>query len=311
MTDDGGMRTWSHGITLGIALGLALAGACKDDGGTGPVAEDDAPQRVAAAVCDAWASCMCQDFAAFADRFDSDADCRTEIAEGLQDDLDAGNEAMLTYHGACIGLSIDAVARVDCSTLFEVLLDDELIMASEDLQACKLFYGEGEAGDACTEPDGGPGDSCGSDLVCNAGTCAIRESAGAEGEDCEGLGQGDCRDGLVCLDVDGDGQDTCTDLPLAGETCLGTGDLCDIEAYCDQADKTCRALPAAGADCAPFASVLGATCTTGSLCVDDVCELAPAPGEACMGVCQLGASCSNGTCAKDPPLICQIYGSND
>jgi hypothetical protein len=288
-------RRWSHGVTCGIGLGFALAIACKDDGGTGSVPEDDAPQRVAAAVCDAWAACECADFPMFADRFDSDADCRTEMAEEIQDDIDAGNEAMLTYQGACIGLVIDAVAAADCSTAIALALDESLVDAVEDIFTCKLFYG-----------DGGP------DLDCIAGTCAIRDQGEAEGAACTGENtQGDCAFGLVCLDLDGNDETTCADLPAAGETCLGTLDLCDLESFCDQADKRCRSLPVAGSACAPFAGLLG-TCAPGSICVDEMCEAAPAPGESCTGFCELGSSCdAAGTCRRDPPIVCQQYGVND
>ena len=246
MRDDGGMRKWSHGITVGIGLGIALAGACKDDEGTGEVPEDDAPARVAAAVCDAWVACSCEDFAMFADRFDSEGDCRTEIAEDLQDDIDSGNDAGLTYQGACIGLWIDALDALDCATLGQLVLDQGLVAAVADIQQCKLFYGDAGPGDPCTGVQGSNGDSCERDLVCDQGTCAIVDSGRAEGENCEGDGQGDCATGLLCFDVDGDDQRTCTALPAAGATCLGIADLCDLDTFCDQADKTCRPLPAAG-----------------------------------------------------------------
>jgi len=304
MTDDGGMRTWSHGITIGIGLGLALAGACKDDGGTGPVDEGDAPSEVAARFCAAWYACDCD---GFAQRYDSQADCETEIAEGIQDDIDDGNAAMLTYHAACPGIWIDAIDTLQCQTLFEAALDAGSVAAARELAECKLFYGDRGAGEPCEEMPDVPGDDCEVDLVCENGTCAVRAEPPGPGDACtEGEG---CGDSVLCLDLDGDGAFVCEALPQAGETCLGMLDLCDLEFYCDQTDKTCVPLPGVGEACGPIGTL---RCGEGAVCgAGDMCEAAPGAGEPCTLVCDVGLTCDQGVCAVTPPLVCGGFASND
>lgn len=304
MVDDGGMRTWSHGITIGMGLGLALAGACKDDGRHGPVDQGDAPGQIAARFCAAWFGCDCD---GFAERFDSMADCETEIAEQVQDDIDDGNGAGLTYHSDCPGIWIDAIDTLSCQTFFEAALDQDSLDAGRNLAECKLYYGDEGAGQPCDEMPGVPGDDCEVDLVCNGGTCAVRTDPGTQGEDCSQ--QDPCADGHFCLDLDGDGAELCERLPQLGETCLGTLDLCDLEFYCDQTDKTCVALPTVGEPCGPMGTL---RCGEGSVCgAGDMCEAAPGAGEPCVLVCDTGLTCDAGVCAVAPPLVCGGFASND
>jgi hypothetical protein len=304
MTDDEGMRTWSHGITLGIGLGLALAGACKDDG-TGPVDESDAPGEVAARYCAAYYGCDCDGFTM---RFDSMADCETEIAESVQDDIDDGNAAGLTYQAACPGIWIDAVNTLECQTLLEILNDPDSVAAGQAFAECKLFYGTGAAGEPCEDDPEVPGDDCEIDLVCESGTCAVRARPLDVGDACM-PSTDTCESNAFCLDIDADGDSVCEALPQLGETCLGMLDFCDIEFYCDQADKTCIALPGVGEACAPLGT---GRCTEGAVCgAGDMCEAAPGAGEACTDICDVGLMCENNVCAVAAPLVCGGFAGGD
>ncbi|HET6583480.1 MAG TPA: hypothetical protein VFG69_08530 [Nannocystaceae bacterium] len=299
------MRTWSHGITVGIGLGLALAGACKDDGGNGPVGQADAPSEVAARFCAAYFECACEDFT---QRFDSMGDCQTEIAEQVQDDIDDGNGAMLTYQADCPGIWIDAVDTVACQTLVEASLDSGSVAAVAALAQCKLFFGERTAGQSCDALPDVSGDDCQVDLVCVNGTCAVREDLD-EGEACMPDGTPACGDGLFCYDVDGNGDSACERLPVAGETCLGMLDLCDLDLYCDQANKTCVALPGVGEACGPMGTL---RCGQGAVCgTDEMCEAAPGAGEPCTLFCDVGLNCEEGICAVASPLVCGGFAGND
>jgi hypothetical protein len=300
------MRNWSHGITVGIGLGLALAGACKEDDGTGEVPADDAPQRVAGEFCAAYFACDCGDFV---DRYDSEADCKTEIAEALQDDIDAGNQAGLTYHDDCPGLWIDAIGTLDCKTGIEVALDQASVEALVDITECKLFYGTAAAGEACETDAESNSDDCLPDLLCTNGICAVRTEGVAQGESCEPQ-DNECDAGLFCADIDGDSESVCERLPVGGETCLGALDLCDVDFFCDQASKTCVTLPGIGDDCAPVGTL---RCSAGAQCSadDDTCIAAPGAGEPCNGVCDVGLVCESEVCAKAQAALCGGFANND
>lgn len=304
MIDDGGMRTWSHGITLGIGLGLALAGACKDDGDNGPVDEDDAPSEIAKRVCAAYFGCDCE---AFNMRFDSMADCETEYAETVQDRIDDGNAAGLTYQAACPGLLLDALDTLHCETQFEVILDDEALAAATEFLQCKLFYGTRAAGEPCEVDPNVAGDECTKDLVCENGTCAVRVEPPEVGETCLDGGPG-CPSGSACLDLDADGELVCESLPGAGGTCLGMLDLCGPYLFCDQTDKRCAAVASIGEACTPglYPCVEGAVCGT-----DQMCEAAPGAGEPCTFFCAEGLTCDQNVCAVASPVICGFVGTGD
>ncbi len=305
MTDDGGMRTWSHGITLGIGLGLALAGACKDDDENGPVDESDAPSEVAQRFCAAFYGCDCD---AFSMRFDSMADCETEYAESIQDQIDNGNAAMLTYQAACPGIWLDALDELQCQTVFEAGMDDSAVAAFRALVECKLFYGTRGAGEPCQVDPDVSGDECEKDLVCENEVCAVRVEAPELGETCMPNGEV-CAGGAACLDLDGDGASICEALPKAGETCLGMLDLCDAYLTCDQTDKTCVSLPAVGQPCGPQGVI---RCAEGAVCgAGDMCEAAPGAGEPCTYFCEEGLICQENVCAVAQPLVCGFVGTGD
>jgi hypothetical protein len=301
------MRTWSHGITLGIGLGLALAGACKDDDDNGPVDENDAPSEVAARFCAAFYGCDCDSFSM---RFDSMADCETEYAESIQDQIDNGNAAMLTYQAACPGIWLDALDELGCQTVIEAGMDASVVAAVEALVECKLFYGTVGAGQPCEIDPDVSGDECEMDLVCDedADLCAVRPVAPEPGEPCMPNGEG-CANSSTCLDLDSDGESICETLPGAGETCLGMLDLCGAYLMCNQADKTCVSLPAIGEPCGPPGVI---QCAEGAVCgMEGECEAAPGAGEACTFFCADGLLCQENICAVPQPLVCGFVGMGD
>jgi hypothetical protein len=192
--------------------------------------------------------------------------------------------------------------------LSQLILDADL--QQQLSMPCKLFYGEQGPGESCTDLGISNADDCEADLECSTaggmtGTCAIDEVA-AEGQPCSQMVE--CDAGLLCFDVDGDGQELCESLPIAGETCKGMADLCDIDLYCEQTNKVCTPLPGAGEPCNP-GSTFGQRCTTGNVCNDQTgdCEVAPGAGEACTDTCAIGFNCTPmGVCAEETALVCAL-----
>ena len=294
----------SVGVTLGLALGLVTAalGSCKDDDNT--VSAEDAPETFAQAVCAIYYDCACD--SRMPNRFSSQEDCELEVAADLQGDIDAGEAAGLTYHGDCVGDGISALRDLGCASVTEIILDAQLIASLDEVDQCKLFSGTRTAGQPCESQNTFSGDDCETGLRCenqgNNSVCAVIEPRLGAGESCNQTD--DCEVGLICLDVNGGNDQTCRALPDDGETCLGVGDTCGLESYCDQASKTCRALPSTG-DCAPTPSILLRRCANGFECdANDVCQPSPGGGESCVLSCQTGFTCQAGVCAEEAPIIC-------
>lgn len=303
-------RSQLTSVASALLLGAALAVACSDGGDSGPVVgepvpQDDAPERVPATSCAAFVDCGCDDFvdSPFADE---DA-CEDAVKASLQAGIDEGEAAGLTYDAQCVGDVLAAFAEIECRSLSEIALDADLLQRI-DIQ-CKFFYGDAVAGAPCTELDATNGDSCAKGLTCRDAVCRT-DATIAAGQPCMPGDQ--CAYGTVCTSLELDGAATCTDLPAVGETCLGTADLCDVDAYCNQADKTCALLPAAGAACAPQASVLGRRCNVDATCTDEMCVRSPAAGEPCQGECQSGSSCVANVCQIERPFACIVglFGSD-
>lgn len=295
-------------------LVLGLVTACGDGDGGGnasgtgpvdgdPVPADQAPEEAQQTFCGAWTECDC---ATFSDRYASQAECESEIAAALEDDLAQAAAAGLTYDPECMGDLLATYDAFGCRTL------DELIADADDFarfaQICKVFYGDDQAGTPCEEPPSLSGDSCARGLECEDGTCIVRQLVD-KGQPCN---SGDlCDDGAVCVPVDSLDAFECAELPEAGQTCLGVGDLCSFDAYCDQGSKTCRALPAIGEACVGAAFPVANRCAEGGVCENETCVAAPKAGEPCSDACEAGTTCDDGVCVVVAPLTCGIDFDDD
>jgi hypothetical protein len=290
-------------LASALLLGAALAVACSDgDSGTlegEPVPVEDAPERVPDRSCAAFIDCGCNDFV---DSPFDDADaCEDAVRSALEDDLDEGEAAGLTYDAQCVGDILAAFSAIECRSLSEIAADADLVDRLDI--GCKLFYGDAEAGAPCAELDDSNGDSCKPGLRCMGKVCRVDQDIAA-GQPCAPSDA--CEYGTLCISLEIDGETTCMDLPSVGVTCLGTADLCDIDGYCDQASKLCAALPAAGSECSPQPGVLGRRCDADATCTDEMCVAAPKAGEPCDDACQSGSSCVANVCQIERPFACAV-----
>lgn len=182
---------------------------------------------------------------------------------------------------------------------------------------------------ATTGADCGLGDVvCAPDATCDSRLDRCVTQTGTAGMACSESANTGCEPTLTCLDPDGDGNGTCTELPSRGEPCdenmivcdFNTG-ICDydfatmsgvcapafaigtarciIDAQC-AGDAYCRGASFAGmtygtctARAARGASCATDKCLDGLVCLPDhTCGDAPAIGEACTPT----SGCDNGIC---------------
>jgi hypothetical protein len=296
--------------TLGILAAFAFAAlasiSCEEDEGTGEVSSEVAPEAVADAVCSRYFACACE-MIDDGNSFSSVEACELALAQDLQEAIDEGEAAGLTYNGRCPGLQADLADTLACRSLGEIFLDLSLAAQFEEYEGCKLFHGVRGPGQSCEDLDESNGDSCQADLRCQDGICITQPERQPAGEACEDTDE--CEASLVCIDVDGGNDNpTCEALPRGGDTCKGTANLCDIDYTCDIESKTCVALPGPDMPCTATPSVLLWTCRRGAVCDEDtdMCITAPGGGEQCVGICAEGFSCQQGRCAEDPALICAV-----
>lgn len=291
-------RGWA-GVTTALALGAALAGACKDDGG-GPVSKEDAPDRAAEVMCALYFDCNCADHQD-PDRFTSREHCEAEWKAKVQMDIDEADAAGLTYDPDCAGALLAAFEDLGCETN----LAAALLQLAEDT-GCKVFYGDKTGGQSCTDYGALGGDDCAQGLACDGpGTCVPVEPPPGPGDPCPSE-FAPCTGDAVCIDL-GDGL-SCHTFPGTGEPCLGAPDFCAEGLSCDQASKTCGPAPGEGEPCA-MAFLSQNQCAAGLACEAGTCVRPPAGGEPCTTVCADGFSCQAGTCAADTPVAC-LYAWN-
>jgi len=286
-------------IALGLGAGLVLALSCKDDDG---VSKEDAPEVFADKACAIYYGCGCESRVDAS--FSSEDDCRLEVAERVQAGIDEGEAAGLTYDADCFADYMGLVEDLECAAAVDLFFDIDKLAALDAVGRCKWYSGTRAAGQSCDALQDGHGDDCEQGLACVQGQCVAPERSTPAGEPCDG--QTECVAGTVCIDVDGAEDRRCEALPLAGETCKGTLDLCATDSYCDQATKTCRALPPVGSACAPVPNVVGFQCVLYGECNEDVCEEAPSGGQACTAVCQPGFGCVAGVCVEQTPMACAL-----
>jgi hypothetical protein len=278
--------------------------ACTlDTGGLGdevpPVSEGDVAEKGGETACNWYYKCNCDQLAG--NQYTSEEQCADTIAAALQAAVDEATDAELSYDAQCAGEALAALEELECTSQSE--LDVETAVELLETLDCKWFYGEDQSGGGCTALMLSAGDSCVQGARCVGGTCEDVDVAPRPDEDCDGNGD-ICAGGAVCIDVDEDGQDTCTVLPAEGETCMGQADLCGLGLTCDQLDKTCEIAPSGGEQCSSTPSA----CAEGFYCHESgSCAALPPIGEACVDgpqQCEAGARCDNGTCATEDPLTC-------
>lgn len=286
-----------------------MAWSCTlDTGGLGdeapPVAKGEVPQKAGDAICDLYFKCGCEDLDT--NPYTSEDQCAADIAAGVRAQVDEGEAAELEYDAQCAGRIIEGLEDVVCGTATEQGLDG-LIALGEKLQ-CKLFFGEAEAGESCSELQLSDGDSCVRDATCVDGTCEAIEVPPEPGDACDPQTQL-CSGGAYCLDVDQVGSNTCEILPGKSETCLGVGDVCGEGFTCKQTTKTCTEAPANGEQCAstPFPCAVGLYCHPSNKCI-----ALPPVGEACADVepgaprCAVGLTCEEDVCVRESALVCSL-----
>ena len=136
---------------IGGALALAALAllSCEDDDST--VAMGAAPQSVSGQSCGAYYSCGCDTRPT--NTFTSADNCELTIANIVQVDLDAGEEAGLSYDGTCVAQLLDALEVIGCDSLTSLATDFDKAAALERAGDCKVFYGAQKAGQTCESLD--------------------------------------------------------------------------------------------------------------------------------------------------------------
>jgi hypothetical protein len=262
---------------------LAVLAACEfsrqlgdedtaTDGATGETAStafDDAAAMMAAAACAASIACDCALLFPDKPRL-TQAQCVDALGSSFENMFAEGQEKGLTYDPACVAQYVAYYEDRGC---------DPIGPASDvawfEVMHCPLFHGDLPVGSACNRsrisvpPQG---TECALGLECIWGTC---EAVKPDGELCETPGlparEGDCEYGSYC---DHSAPPRCLPLRAAGESC--------------DEDRPCR---------------------HDSVCVDQMCVTALAPGESCaslpacgyVGVCDpVAATCVGVPSACEP-----------
>ncbi|MEZ4371569.1 MAG: hypothetical protein R3B07_12125 [Polyangiaceae bacterium] len=288
-------------LGLGALFVAALPYGCSSDEGGGSVSQSDAPNAVAVALCGDYYGCSCDEND---NTFSSQDDCEFQIAATVQQAIDEGKAAELSYDDTCIPKLKGLVSALNCRASGEIGFDANLIELYQDYVDCKLYYGEKQPGSSCTKLNDSASDDCVKGSKCELGVCSALTARGGVGAPCQ---QGDeCDAGLVCVGIDNPTTKTCQSLPAVGQTCLGTQDLCTTTAYCDQSSKKCVALPGTGQACAPNPNVALRRCAEGNTCEQDTCAAAPGAGETCALECAVGLVCQNNRCVIGQSASCDV-----
>jgi hypothetical protein len=260
------MRTSSRSLCLLAAFTLA---ACEGKGE--PIQE----------VCELAQSCECEP-PPYADV----ETCVTALNAEVDEYKAEAEMYGLQFAQQCLDRILEGLDGLGC---------DNVYSGSTACVICAAVHGDKAEGAACTMY--GEYSDCARDLRCNEGVCVDDCKLLQAGENCVSAGVfARCADGLYC---DGGGTQTCLALLAPGDQCP-TGAGCPTGNWCDPADTTCKALPKTGEAC----TVL---CEPAATCAEGTCQPRPAAGQPCLNQqCVFGASCDNGTCVEDPPLICAI-----
>lgn len=259
---------------VALLLASSLA-ACGDDrtAGGGPITEDNAASRIAAAGCAAAYRCCTP--GSEVDRFlhieaTSEADCRTQFTARLE-----AQYADLAPIIAAGDVAFDAEAASRCVSDFGSIACGRPLLRDESFDACSAVYsGMKSIGEPCTDTaeceqlvDG--------ELYCDdtAGECALGYRTVGVGQACEGA--------IVCAEGGYCDAGTCVASRAVGATCASATECATN--ICD--GGTCAAAPT------PMNLAIGAPCTDDSACAssscacaDDVCTMRVCAAVVCDGV---------------------------
>jgi hypothetical protein len=283
-------RRLSVGLFL-ISPLLAIPGCNNTDGV--PIEREKVAIDISEVVCEAYASCTCP-----LDAIESADECATAIQPSLERAIVEAEQYGLHYFDRCLGKTQKLMEALGCGAEFDAT-DENLQKLQFEASVCKLFAGEAQRGDPCTNVGGvaltSLGDTCAHDLVCGGGICISWPDS--RGDICEGIGV--CPPQLACTDPDADGVRTCEKPGESGDECnphdFGAG--CGPDLFCSETGRTCVDLPSTGMPC------VDGTCASGNACVGDVCAALPGTGQQCpQGICAEGLQCNptSGTCASLP-----------
>jgi len=259
-----------------------------------PVSASDANEQLGA-LCTTLLACECGTME------EASLDDCTDLVGALMTGAVSEN-AEFTYDGACVAKVLTALDYLECASLSQVGAYFDLAVAVATVASCKLFYGTGVVGDACTILEQSNGDSCGQDLVCEDGTCVARPRTGEALSEC--VTQDDCALGLICVPETLESETKlCIDLPTSGESCY-LGALCELGLSC--VEERCEPLPEVGDACATVPDWAERSCAPDAVCVDGMCKPLPGVDEACTESeeCAPGFSCDGETCRVESPVVC-------
>lgn len=297
------MRAWSSfGVRLGVVLGVAGFFACADEG-FGNVSADEAPATYADVFCGQADACGCFDGVAGAE----DA-CKAQLEPQMQQLIDMGKAAGLTYDGNCVGTWLDLLSSLGCRTEWgEADLGG---FADDCVGLCKVFHGDRGVGEPCGDAATvGWGDECAQGLMCVGERCADPCARVGEGGDCTAT---NCEIGLYCeyeWDVETEEMSgTCVRAAQQGEDC--TEKRCGDDLECDFETMTCAPappLPAVGEACMGSCQETAYCDTTDIDPANWVCVAKKGDGEACENDQEcVSWSCEDGTCMAEGPLVCSF-----
>jgi hypothetical protein len=208
-----------------------------------------------------------------------------------------------TYDGQCVAQVMAAIEYLQCASTSQATAYWDLTLAAARANSCKMFYGEGALGDACTTLESSNGDSCNRDGVCEGGICVVRPGSAPAETPC--TASAECAVGLACLPKSAEDteENVCVELPEAGQECY-LGAICNVGLTCNAG--SCAELPPVGHPCAAQPDLLERTCSPVGECVSGTCQALPGAGEDCpaSSPCAPGFACLGGTCRAEDPAIC-------
>lgn len=262
--------------------------------------------RVAAAFCAAYYSCDCSE------RFPShedEAECLEVIADGLVHRLEQGINDELDYDPECLEANLALYEAIGCANRDAVALDTlaydiDLHRTLDRALRCRTYHGPRQLHEECTPLASARGGECLPDLTCDDRfSMCLDVTVLGEGEPCGEDPLRACDAGLWCAGSSTGAQDVCLRPTAVGTGCLDTS-VCQLGAWCDPVDATCRTLPVLGEPCE---SQLGDACGVGLRCVQGQCVRQAVAGEPCTEECGPGTTCGDDDrCEPLPPMICSM-----
>ncbi len=143
---------------------------------------------------------------------------------------------------------------------------------------------------------------CAPDATCDNRTHVCTTQTGTAGSACSDTAHTGCEPTLTCLDPDGDGNGTCTELPSRGERCDENTIVCDFNSgICDYDFATMTGI------CAPAFAIGSMRCIIDAQCAGDAYCRGASFGTMTYGTCTAratrGQSCATDKCVDG--LVCR------